>query len=147
MRPCMGCKVYADRQDWPGLTGPAAGRNHAVDDTVNVIGSVQVAWCNLIQATLRRVAGIKVNIAQRSTGDPRLAAAAEQPGWRTVGSYLGPLGFACDTALLAKRELALPRNWANLLLREVKGEVQRANPAGSGGADPSEGTGGSAQCR
>ena len=152
----------------------------AADDQVNVLCSVQVDWCNLIQTTFSRVAGIKVNIVQRSTGealaqinaeranpktdlwfggtgDPHLAAAAqdltlayrataltqlhpwaqrqaEQSGYRSVGLYLGPLGFAYNSELLAKRKLPVPRSWADLLRPEYKGEVQMANPASSGGA-------------
>ncbi len=152
----------------------------AADQQVNVICSVQVEWCNLIQATFSRVSSIKVNMVQRSTGealaqlnaekanpktdlwfggtgDPHLAAAAqgltevykspalaqlhpwaqrqaEQSGYRTVGIYLGPLGFAYNTELLAKKKLAAPRSWADLLQPGFKGEVQMANPASSGGA-------------
>jgi iron(III) transport system substrate-binding protein len=153
---------------------------HAADEQVNVICSVQVEWCNLIQATFSRVSGVKVNIVQRSTGealaqlnaekanpktdlwfggtgDPHLAAAAqgltevykspalvqlhpwaqrqaEQSGFRTVGIYLGPLGFAYNTEMLAKKKLVAPRSWADLLQPGFKGEVQMANPASSGGA-------------
>lgn len=153
---------------------------HAADDQVNVICSVQVEWCNLIQTTFARSSGVKVNIVQRSTGealaqlnaekanpktdlwfggtgDPHLAAAAqgltevykspaltqlhpwaqrqaEQSGFRTVGIYLGPLGLAYNTELLAKKKLAAPKSWADLLQPGLKGEVQMANPASSGGA-------------
>jgi len=158
----------------------ALSQAHAADEQVNVICSVQVEWCNLIQATFSRVSGIKVNIVQRSTGealaqlnaekanpktdlwfggtgDPHLAAAAqgltevykspaltqlhpwaqrqaEQSGFRTVGIYLGPLGFAYNTEMLAKKKLAAPKSWADLLQPGFKGEVQMANPASSGGA-------------
>lgn len=158
----------------------ALSQAHAADEQVNVICSVQVEWCNLIQATFSRVSGIKVNIVQRSTGealaqlnaekanpktdlwfggtgDPHLAAAAqgltevykspaltqlhpwaqrqaEQSGFRTVGIYLGPLGFAYNTEMLAKKKLPAPKSWADLLQPGFKGEVQMANPASSGGA-------------
>ena len=153
---------------------------HAADEQINIICSVQVDWCNLIQTTFSRVGGVKVNILQRSTGealaqlnaeranpktdlwfggtgDPHLAAAeqdltlaykwpsltqmhpwaqrqAEISKFRNVGIYLGPLGFAYNTELLAKRKLAPPTTWADLLRPEFKGEVQMANPASSGGA-------------
>jgi iron(III) transport system substrate-binding protein len=91
------------------------------------------------------------------TGDPHLAAAAqgltevykspalsqlhpwaqrqaEQSGFRTVGIYLGPLGFAYNTEMLAKKKLPAPKGWADLLQPGFKGEVQMANPASSGGA-------------
>lgn len=162
------------------LAGLCNTHARAQDDTVNVICSVQVEWCNLIQTTFSRIAGVKVNMIQRSTGealaqlnaeranpktdlwfggtgDPHLAAAAqglteeyrsaalpqlhpwaqrqaEQSGYRTVGIYLGPLGFAYNTELLAKRKLSVPRSWADLLRPEFKGEVRMANPASSGGA-------------
>jgi iron(III) transport system substrate-binding protein len=154
---------------------------HADDTQINILCSVQSDWCNLIQITFAKVTGIKVNMAQRSTGealaqitaeranpktdlwfggtgDPHLAAAApgperglssppalpqlhawaqrqaEQSGYRTVGIYLGPLGFAYNTEMLAKRQLPVPRSWADLLRPEFKGEIQMANPASSGGA-------------
>ena len=152
----------------------------ADDGQINILCSVQSDWCNLIQITFAKVTGIKVNMAQRSTGealaqitaeranpktdiwfggtgDPHLAAAdqdlsavykspslkdlhpwaqrqAEQSGHRTVGIYLGPLGFAYNPELLAKKKLPVPRSWADLLRPEFKGEVQMANPASSGGA-------------
>ncbi len=152
----------------------------AADEQINIICSVQVEWCNLIQTTFSRVANVKVNIVQRSTGealaqinaeranpktdlwfggtgDPHLAAAGQdltlpytspsmtqlhpwaqrqsaQSGQRSVGIYLGPLGFAYNTELLAKKKLPVPRAWADLLRPEFKGEVQMANPASSGGA-------------
>ena len=59
---------------------------------------------------------------------------AEQSGYRTVGIYLGPLGFAYNTELLAKKKLPVPRSWADLLKPEYKGEVQMANPSSSGSA-------------
>ena len=153
---------------------------HAADEQINIICSVQVDWCSLIQTTFSRVGGVKVNIIQRSTGealaqlnaeranpktdlwfggtgDPHLAAAeqdltqvykspslaqlhpwaqrqAEISKYRNVGIYLGPLGFAYNTELLAKRKLTPPTSWADLLRPEFKGEVQMANPASSGGA-------------
>ena len=152
----------------------------AQDEQINILCSVQVDWCNLIQTTFSRVANVKVNIVQRSTGealaqinaeranpktdvwfggtgDPHLQAAeqglsleyksaalaqlhpwaqqqAEQSGWRTVGIYSGPLGFGWNTELLAKKKLAPPKAWADLLNPAFKGEIQVANPASSGTA-------------
>ena len=131
----------------------------AQDEQINILCSVQVDWCNLIQTTFSRVGGVKVNIVQRSTGealaqinaeranpktdlwfggtgDPHLQAAeqgltlpyespslaqlhpwaqrqARQSGGRSVGIYLGPLGFAYNTEMLAKRKLPVPRSWAS----------------------------------
>jgi iron(III) transport system substrate-binding protein len=54
--------------------------------------------------------------------------------YRTVGVYLGPLGFGFNKELLAKKKAPEPRSWADLLKPEYKGEVQMANPASSGTA-------------
>ena len=51
-----------------------------------------------------------------------------------MGLYSGPLGFGYNTELLAKKKLAVPRSWADLLKPEYKGEIQVANPASSGTA-------------
>ena len=158
----------------------AATPARAQDEQINILCSVQVDWCNLIQTTFSRVGAVKVNIVQRSTGealaqinaeranpktdiwfggtgDPHLQAAeqgltlpyespsitqlhpwvqrqAKQSGGRSVGIYLGPLGFAYNSELIAKRKLPVPRSWADLLRPEFKGEVQMANPGTSGGA-------------
>ncbi len=91
------------------------------------------------------------------TGDPHLQAAEEgltveydspmlaqlQP-WavaqhntgkkRTVGIYLGALGFGYNTDLLKQKNLPEPKCWADLIKPEYKGEVQVANPNSSGTA-------------
>ena len=59
---------------------------------------------------------------------------AQQSGYKTVGIYSGPLGFGYNTELLAKKKLAVPKTWADLLKPEYKGEIQSANPASSGTA-------------
>jgi iron(III) transport system substrate-binding protein len=91
------------------------------------------------------------------TGDPHLSAAEdnltqeyESPqlaslhGWaltqwttarkRAVGVYLGTLGFGFNKELLAKKRLAPPQCWADLVKPDYKGEVQMANPNSSGTA-------------
>ncbi len=65
---------------------------------------------------------------------PWAQAQAEQSGWRTVGVYSGPLGFAFNTELLAKKKLPAPKCWKDLLSPALRGEVQMANPASSGTA-------------
>ncbi|MES2250290.1 MAG: ABC transporter substrate-binding protein [Pseudomonadota bacterium] len=65
---------------------------------------------------------------------PWAQAQAEQSGWRTVGVYSGPLGFAYNTELLAKKKLPVPKCWKDLLSPALRGEVQVANPASSGTA-------------
>jgi iron(III) transport system substrate-binding protein len=59
---------------------------------------------------------------------------AEQSGHKTVGIYMGALGFGYNTELLAKKGLAEPKCWKDLIKPEYKGEVQIANPNSSGTA-------------
>jgi iron(III) transport system substrate-binding protein len=91
------------------------------------------------------------------TGDPHLQAAEEgltepyespqmaelQPwavaqhktgGGKTVGIYMGALGFGYNDDLLKQKDLAPPQCWADLIKPEFKGEVQVANPNSSGTA-------------
>src|SRR3989344_2363604 len=119
---------------------------------VNIICSVQAEWCNLMSTVYP-----KTTIWFGGTGDPHLQAAeqgltleykspqlpqlypwaqkqAADSKYRTVGVYLGPLGFGYNKELLAKRKLNPPQSWADLLKPEFKGEVQMANPASSGTA-------------
>ena len=65
---------------------------------------------------------------------PWAQAQAQQSGWRTVGVYSGPLGFGFNTELLAKKKLAAPKCWKDLLDAPLKGEIQVANPNSSGTA-------------
>ncbi len=65
---------------------------------------------------------------------PWAQAQAAQSQYRTVGIYSGPLGFGYNTELLAKKKIAPPKNWNDLLNPALKGEVQVANPASSGTA-------------
>jgi iron(III) transport system substrate-binding protein len=53
---------------------------------------------------------------------------------RTVGVYLGALGFGYNTELLEQKKLEAPKCWADLIKPEYKGEVQVANPNSSGTA-------------
>jgi iron(III) transport system substrate-binding protein len=53
---------------------------------------------------------------------------------RTVGVYLGALGFGYNTELLGQKKLPEPKCWADLIKPEYKGEVQVANPNSSGTA-------------
>jgi iron(III) transport system substrate-binding protein len=53
---------------------------------------------------------------------------------RTVGIYLGALGFGYNTELLEQKKLEAPKCWADLIKPEYKGEVQVANPNSSGTA-------------
>jgi len=53
---------------------------------------------------------------------------------RTVGVYLGALGFGYNTEELASKKLAAPACWADLIKPEYHGEVQMADPNSSGTA-------------
>lgn len=91
------------------------------------------------------------------TGDPHLVAAEEglsaeykaaamsqlQP-WairqyeaakgKSIGVYSGAVGFGFNKELLAKKNLAEPKCWADIVKPEYKGEIQVANPNSSGTA-------------
>jgi iron(III) transport system substrate-binding protein len=56
---------------------------------------------------------------------------ARQSRYKTVGIYSGPLGIAYNTELLAKKKLAPPVCWTDLVQPQYKGEVQMANPNSS----------------
>ncbi len=91
------------------------------------------------------------------TGDPHLAAAEEnltqayesannaglhpwallqwrQSNGRAIGVYAGAIGFGFNTELLARRAIAAPACWADLLEPRFRGEIQVANPNSSGTA-------------
>jgi ABC-type Fe3+ transport system substrate-binding protein len=59
---------------------------------------------------------------------------AERAHNRTVGLYLGALGFGYNTEEIKRRKLAPPACWADLIKPEFKGEVQMADPNSSGTA-------------
>ena len=80
------------------------------------------------------------------TGDPHLAAGEEnltqayesannaQSQQRASGVYAGAIGFGINTELLARKNIAPPACWADLLDARFKGEIQMANPNSSGTA-------------
>ena len=99
----------------------------------------------------------KTDVWWAGTGDPHLQAAAEgltevykspllakqQPwaqkvaevsGYRTVGVYLGALGYAYNTNLLASKKLPAPKCWSDLADPKYKDEVQMPDPNSSGTA-------------
>ncbi|HEY0418775.1 MAG TPA: ABC transporter substrate-binding protein [Acetobacteraceae bacterium] len=57
---------------------------------------------------------------------------AKRSEYRTVGLYLGALGFGYNADELARRKIAAPACWADLLKPEFHGEVQMADPNSSG---------------
>ncbi len=91
------------------------------------------------------------------TGDPHLAAAEEnltqayesanngalhpwaltqwnQSGRRAIGVYAGAVGFGFNSELLARKNIAPPACWADLVDPRFRGEIQVANPNSSGTA-------------
>jgi iron(III) transport system substrate-binding protein len=59
---------------------------------------------------------------------------AERSGNRTVGIYLGALGYGYNNKEVASRKVEGPTCWKDLLKSEFKGEVQVADPNSSGTA-------------
>ena len=59
---------------------------------------------------------------------------AQRSDNRTVGLYLGALGFGYNAVELERRKLAPPACWADLLQTGLRGEVQMADPNASGTA-------------
>ena len=55
-------------------------------------------------------------------------------GQKTVGIYAGALGIAYNPEVLARKKLAVPKCWADLIKPDYKGEIQMANPNSSGTA-------------
>lgn len=53
---------------------------------------------------------------------------------RTTGVYMGALGFGYNREWLAKKKIAPPSSWADLLREDLRQEIQIANPASSGTA-------------
>jgi iron(III) transport system substrate-binding protein len=59
---------------------------------------------------------------------------AERSAFRTVGIYLGALGYGYNTKQLASTKEAAPACWKDLLNTGFKGEIQVADPNSSGTA-------------
>jgi iron(III) transport system substrate-binding protein len=57
---------------------------------------------------------------------------AEQSHYRTVGIYMGALGYSYNTDQLKKRNLPEPKCWSDLVKPVYKDEIQVANPNSSG---------------
>jgi iron(III) transport system substrate-binding protein len=85
-----------------------------------------------------QAAELDLTLEYRSPSLPQLhtwaQAQAQQANYRTVGVYLGPLGFGYNTELLTKKRLPTPKCWKDLLDPSLKGEIQVANPNSSGTA-------------
>jgi iron(III) transport system substrate-binding protein len=99
----------------------------------------------------------KIDVWWGGTGDPHLQAAgegltevykspslsklqpwankvAEASGNRTVGIYLGALGYAYNEKMLASKKLPAPKCWSDLADAKYKDEVQMPDPNSSGTA-------------
>lgn len=143
------CSVQAE---WCNMIATVYARTTGVKLNMSLKGSGEA----LAQLIAERD-NPKTDVWFGGTGDPHLQAAesgltleykspslsqlypwaqqqAQQSGYKTVGIYSGPLGFGYNTELLAKKKLAVPRSWADLLKPEYKGDIQVANPASSGTA-------------
>jgi iron(III) transport system substrate-binding protein len=143
----MICSVQAE---WCSLMSTVYAKTTGVKVNMTAKGSGEA----LAQLNAEK-ANPKTDIWFGGTGDPHLQAAeqnltleykspqlsalypwaqkqAADSKFRTVGVYLGPLGFGYNTELLAKKKVAPPTSWADLLKPEFKGEIQMANAASSG---------------
>lgn len=54
--------------------------------------------------------------------------------YRTVGIYVGALGYGYNAKLMADKNLPIPSSWQDLLDPVYKGHIQMANPNSSGTA-------------
>jgi iron(III) transport system substrate-binding protein len=143
------CPVQAE---WCGLAATEFEKDTGIRVAITLKGSGE----SFAQIAAER-ANPKLDLWFGGTGDPHLQAAeqglteeykspmlaqlqpwaqkqAEQSKYRTVGLYLGVLGLGYNTELLAKRKLAAPACWKDLIKPGFAGEVQMANPNASGTA-------------
>jgi iron(III) transport system substrate-binding protein len=140
------------QQEWCTAIAAAFQKETGIKVAITQKGSGE----GLAQVTAEK-ANPKLDIWFGGTGDPHLQAAeqdltqpyksprlselhpwaqkqAETSGFKTVGIYAGALGFGYNTELLAKKKLAAPACWKDLLRAEFKDEIQMANPNSSGTA-------------
>ena len=143
------CSVQAE---WCNMIGTVYARTTGTRINISMKGSGEA-----LAQLIAEKDNPKTDIWFGGTGDPHLQAAelglsleyrspslaelhpwaqqqAEQSGYKTVGIYSGPLGFGYNPELLAKKKLAVPKSWADLLKPEYKGDIQVANPGSSGTA-------------
>jgi iron(III) transport system substrate-binding protein len=143
------CPVQAE---WCSLAATEFEKDTGIKVAMTLKGSGE----SFAQIAAER-ANPKLDLWFGGTGDPHLQAAeqgltdeyrsprlaelhpwaqrqAEQSKYRTIGLYLGILGIGYNTEFFAKRKLAPPACWRDLVKPEYKGEVQIANPNASGTA-------------
>ena len=143
------CSVQAE---WCNMIGTVYTRTTGTKVNISMKGSGEA-----LAQLIAEKDNPKTDVWFGGTGDPHLQAAeldlsvvnkspalsqlhgwaqqqAQQSGYKTVGIYSGPLGFAYNAELLAKKKLPVPKTWNDLLNPALKGEIQVANPASSGTA-------------
>jgi iron(III) transport system substrate-binding protein len=143
------CSVQAE---WCNMIQTVFAKSTGIKLNMSLKGSGEA-----LAQLIAEKANPKTDVWFGGTGDPHLQAAeqdlsleyksptlsqlhpwaqqqAVQSKYRTVGIYSGPLGFGYNTELIAKKKLAVPRSWGDLLNPALKGEIQVANPASSGTA-------------
>ena len=143
------CSVQAE---WCNMIGTVYARITGAKINISMKGSGEA-----LAQLFAEKENPKTDIWFGGTGDPHLQAAeqgltleyksptmaqlypwaqqqAQQSGFKTVGIYSGPLGFGYNSELLAKKKIAVPKTWNDLLNPALKGEIQVANPASSGTA-------------
>ncbi len=143
------CSVQAE---WCNMIQTVFARSTGIKLNMSLKGSGEA-----LAQLIAEKANPKTDVWFGGTGDPHLQAAeqglsleykspslpqlhtwaqqqATQSAFKTVGIYSGPLGFGYNTELIAKKKLAVPKTWADLLNPALKGEIQVANPASSGTA-------------
>jgi iron(III) transport system substrate-binding protein len=143
------CPVQAE---WCTLAATEFERETGIKVSMTLKGSGE----SMAQIAAEK-ANPKLDLWFGGTGDPHLQAAeqdltiaykspmldqlqpwakrqAEQSGYKTIGLYLGVLGLGYNPELLAKKKIAPPACWKDLIKPEFAGEVQMANPNASGTA-------------
>ena len=143
------CSVQAE---WCNMIGTVYGKTTGTKVNISMKGSGEA-----LAQLIAEKDNPKTDIWFGGTGDPHLQAAeqnltleykspsyaqlypwaqaqADQSQYKTVGIYSGPLGFGYNSELVAKKKLAVPKTWNDLLNPALKGEIQVANPASSGTA-------------
>ena len=143
------CSVQAE---WCNMIGTVYGKTTGAKVNISMKGSGEA-----LAQLIAEKDNPKTDIWFGGTGDPHLQAAeqnltleyksptyaqlypwaqaqADQSKFKTVGIYSGPLGFGYNTELMAKKKLAVPKTWNDLLNPALKGEIQVTNPASSGTA-------------